>query len=143
MPFFHGDELVGFYVAQHLSGAAGGPGHGDFVNHGSLTDTDFAAQGRAAETAAGVDFPIHHALHAVFVELDFDLRPDGGAVGFCAFQIQTNPVVGVLPRIEVKRRVVGIAAIRAAHVHVDVLVAVVVEVGEGDGVAFLQVPDPC
>jgi hypothetical protein len=78
-------------------------------------------------------------LAALVFHRDRDASPDGGAVGLHAGELQVDPVVAVPWILEEAQRV-GIARRGAAHLEHDLLVAIVIEIGERDAMALVQLP---
>jgi len=58
-----------------------------------------------------------------------------------ALQRNADPAVIVLTGVDIERIVKGIARIGAASLDKDILVAVVVDIGESQAMAFLQIAD--
>src|ERR1700683_5001326 len=69
------------------------------------------------------------------------MRADRGTVAMDALQLTADPAVIVLTGVDIERIVKGITRIGAAGLDKDILVAVVVDIGESHTMAFLQVAD--
>src|SRR5437016_5689346 len=123
-------------TGQGLKGTAAGPANLDGTQGGGVAEADFLPQGIAAEAAAAVHGAINEAFALRPFDRDFDARADAATIRLHSHQLQFEPMVSV-SGIEVKHVRIDIARYRATHVFMDVLIAVVVEVGEGNAVPFL------
>src|SRR5439155_12355226 len=120
--------------------ARGGPGDLDGCDGGRRAQADFLTKRRAAKTPTGAHRPIDPPFARRCLYGDFDARADGGAVGAYAFQFHFDPVIPVAG-IFVKAAAIVVAGVSPTHFLKNVLVTVVVDVAEGNTVAFLQVAE--
>src|SRR5579862_1902672 len=94
----------------------------------------------SSKTGGIPDGPVNVPCDAVVSEGKCDARAVCGAVGLDAFELQGDPVIAVA-RVAIKDALIAVAGQRAAHLFEYVFVAVVLNVAEGDGVAFLQMTE--
>ena len=119
-----------------MKGSAARPADLNGLNGRGVPEPDLLPERVAAEASAGVDGAANGALARSTRDGKLYARADGGAVGFHAHKLELQPVVA-MAGIRVEDVRVGIAGDSAAHILMDVLVAVVVEVREGDAVPLL------
>ena len=137
------DTLALHHARHHVErragdglGAKAGPVDLDGGDLGLVADGHLDLQAVAAKRAAGADEVVGGAAGEDHAHPGADGRPVGGD----ALQPQDQPVLGV-GRVLEQRVGELVHGEGAAHLGVDVLVAVFVEVGEADAVALLQVAE--
>ena len=130
--------VVGLEAFEALAGSGTRPLDLDCHNTRGVADPDLLSQWIRAEAGPGAERAMDGAGTGGRFEEDVDAGSDGGAIGANTFKVQPKPAVGGTGILE--QAVVGVVAGEGAtHDHVDILVAVVVEVGEGHAMALLQV----
>src|SRR5215470_5121107 len=101
------------------------------------TQPEPLAQWIAAEAAAAPDDAMDRACPAVDGHLGAQVGAYRGAVGAPTDQVHLEPVAAAA-RIGEQHVAETVAAEHPARVHEDVLIAVAVEVGDGDRAGFLK-----
>jgi hypothetical protein len=82
------------------------------------------------------------ASDAFLAEGESYMRTYSGSVGLYTFQQYAYPIISALSGIDIKGIEIRISIQRSSHLLEDVLVAIVVYVGKGDSMPFLQITDP-
>ena len=122
---------------EALAGVARGPPDFDVHGTGGLAEPDVLPKGRRAERPAAANGAVDASASIGVGDFHVNSRADGRAVGLDADQLDVDPVVAVARVLEQPERM-GIAGGRPAHVEDDVVVAVVVHIGERDAVALVE-----
>ena len=127
------DELPARHVGESLARVRSGPPDGNFIDARGAAEADVQFHRVRAERSTArhgaVDFPpARRECHA---------RADRRAVALRADEPQVDPAVRVAGILEQPQRV-PIRLHRAADFGDDVLVAVAIEIGEGDAVSLVQ-----
>src|SRR5262245_40309943 len=117
------------------------PEHLDVHDARRLAEADVLLQRRGAEAAPAVHRAIDRSLCAGVLDCDLDARANRRAIRLDTHQTHTQPVVAV-PGIFEQTKDVRVARSRAADLEDDLLVAVVVEIREGDAVTFVHLAGP-
>ena len=121
-----------------LPRVAGRPPDFQLGDVGVFAQADVLLEWRGSERSSAANRATNRprSLSHVF-DRHFDPCSNRPTIGFCANQLQVDPVIAVAWVLEHTQRVT-IAVGRAPHLGDDVLVAVVAEIGEGDAVSLVQ-----
>ena len=137
----HFVESIHLKFSENLSPARARPENLDARDGLGLAQPNFLAERGGAEAAAGAD----GLIIAVFTGGALDNHVDPGsnrrAVGFDPFEFERDPVVA-MPRVQVQNIMVNITTDGAAHIFVDILVAVIIDIAKRNSVPLLQVAEP-
>ena len=128
-------------VVERLRQVAGRPEDLQPFHLLSPTQANFLTRGIAAKAPSTVYMLVDRPPFTVLGQLDPDARPEARAVGTHAYQLDFDPVVGE-PRVLEERVPKRISGKEPPHLLEDILVTIVVQVGEHNGVALLQMPKP-
>src|SRR6185295_14858537 len=105
---------------------------------GRFPQTDVLLQRRRTERSAAPHSAVNEPPPAAFVfDRQLDTRSDAGPIALHSHQPYADPVIAMARVLEQHGRVL-VADRRAARFDEDVLVAVVIQVGERYSVAFVQ-----
>jgi len=132
--------LIELKAVDALDFAGDGPKDFDVEDGGGIAEADFLAERGGTETASAGDFAMQGARAGGCEDNDAQAGAAGVAVGFHALELKLDPAIAVAGVGE-KLVAVGVARDGAAHVRVDVLIAVVVDIAEGDGVPLLELAE--
>src|SRR5262249_7313231 len=124
-------ELIEREVFHDLHAARRRPGDFGRLDRERVAQANLLAQGRLAEASAGAHGLVNGPQAGGGLHSYLDSRAERRAIRLHAFELQRNPVPAKA-RILIEYVAIIIARIEAAHHFVNVLVAVVVEVGERD-----------
>src|SRR6185437_2252002 len=114
-----------------------GPCYLHGIDRGRFADADLLSERRGAEAPAGGNIAKNGSADAVLPKGDRDMGADCRPVRDDTFELYRYPVVVVLAGIAIKGIVESIPFVSAARLDEDILVTVVVEIGDSHTVSFL------
>src|SRR5687768_16881373 len=140
-----GDPVGPVHLQSRMRVAAArriGPADSELAHPDRPTQPDLEHEASGAERASGAHRSTDGSRPATGIhDLELHPRADGGAIGGASLEREPDPGIAAPARILEQRAGEPVPGERPAQYHVDVLVAVAVEIREGGAVALPEMPE--
>jgi hypothetical protein len=140
IPFFYFEKGIDMHITEGLYKTRPGPFYLQRIDGRGAPDAHMLPERVGAKTATRIHVFVYRPQSPLVMDDKSYPRSYRGPVALNTLQVKRDPVIFILPGIDEKKVLIGIPMIRAAHIDIDIFVAVVIDICKSNSVPFLKIP---
>jgi hypothetical protein len=125
------------HIAEGLYKTRPGPFYLQRIDDRGAPDTHMLPERIGAKTATRTHILVHRPQQPAVMDDKPYPRAYRGPVALHPLQVERDPVIFILPGVDEKKVLIGISNIRAAHIDIDIFVAVIVNIRKSNPMPLL------